>query len=297
MPEFQLKDGHAIHDSIRERTKAKVVILNHARDVHSGYRPFGPERHNAATGENLDSWLYRANAMEIINSGAQQSETLQLFHDWLGLLNRGVVVTPIGASDSHDVSRFIVGQGRTYIQCDDKDPGNIDVKEAASNLVAGRVLVSCGLLVKLTVDDTYVAGDLVPAGAELRATITVLGPSWVEAHDVALYANGAKIREAKISGARRGGVKWAETWKLPRFKHDVHLAAVATGPGVTELYWPVARPYQPTSSDVNRQVIGMTGAVWLDADGDGKRTSAFEYARRIVGDRITRNFGGSKVAR
>ena len=215
---------------------------------------------------------------------AQQTDTLQLFHDWLGLLNRGVQVTPIGASDSHDVSRFTIGQGRTYIQCNDEDPGNIDVKEAASNVVAGRVLVSCGLLVKLTVNETYVAGDLVPAGAESRATITVLGPSWVEARDVAIYANGERIRDGKISSGRQGGVKWTETWTLPRFKHDVHLTAVATGPGVTELYWPIARPYQPMSIDVNRQVIGASGAVWLDADGDGKRTSAFEYASRIVGD-------------
>ncbi len=284
VPEFQSKDGHAIHDSIRERTKAKVVILNHARDIHSGYRPFGPERHNAVTGENSDSWLYRANAMEIVNSGAQQTGTLQLFHDWLGLLNRGVLVTPIGASDSHDVSRFIIGQGRTYVQSNDEDPSNIDVKEAASNLVAGQVLVSCGLLVKLSVDDRYVPGDLVPAAAESRATITVLGPSWVEARNVALYANGERIREGTISGGSRGGVKWTETWTLPRFKHDVHLAAVATGPGIMELHWPIARPYQPTSTETNRQVIGASGVVWLDVDGDGKRTSAFEYAKRIVGD-------------
>ncbi len=137
---------------------------------------------------------------------------------------------------------------------------------------------------KLTVNETYVPGDLVPAVTESRATITVLGPSWVEASEVALYANGERIRDAKIRSGRQGGVKWTETWILPRFKHDVHLAAVATGPGVTELYWPIARPYQPMSIDVNRQVIGATGAVWLDTDGDGKRTSAFEYAKRIVGD-------------
>jgi hypothetical protein len=283
-PDHQSKDGHAIHDSIRKHTGASVVILNHARDIHSGYRPFGPERHNAVTGENADSWLFRANAMEVINSGAQQTDTTQLFHDWLGLLNRGIQITPIGASDSHDVSRFIVGQGRTYIRCKDDDPGNIDASDALKNLVAGRVLVSCGLLVKLSVDDTYEAGDLVPATGESRAKITVLGPSWVEASHVALYANGVRIREATIGTKEAAAVKWEETWELPRFKHDVHLAAIATGPGVTELHWPIARPYQPTSPDVNPQVIGISGAVWLDADGDGKRTSAYEYARRIVGD-------------
>jgi hypothetical protein len=71
---------------------------------------------------------------------------------------------------------------------------------------------------------------------------------------------------------------------LPRPRHDVHLVAVATGPGVESLHWPVAKPYQPTSPTVRKRVVGATGAVWVDADGDGRRTSAFDYARKLVGD-------------
>ena len=47
-----------------------------------------------------------------------------LVNDWMALLNRGYRVTPVGSSDSHDVGRHFVGQGRTYIRCDDSDPGN-----------------------------------------------------------------------------------------------------------------------------------------------------------------------------
>jgi len=35
---------------------------------------------------------------------------------------------------------------------------------------------------------------------------------------------------------------------------------------------------------VVRRVLGATGAVWLDADGDGKRTSARDYAERLLRD-------------
>src|SRR5439155_4190880 len=90
------------------------------------------------------------------------------------------------------------------------------------------------------------------------------------------------VREARIEDGRRAGVKWSGEWTLPRFGHDVHLVAVASGPGVTDLYWPIAKPYQPTSPVVERRVLGSTGAVWLDADGDGKRTSAVDYARRLL---------------
>src|SRR4051812_33528306 len=85
------------------------------------------------TGENLNGWQLRANAMEVVNSGAQQTDMLRLVQDWFGLLNRGVNLTPVGSSDSHDVSRYIVGQGRTYIRCKDDRPGEIPVKEAVES--------------------------------------------------------------------------------------------------------------------------------------------------------------------
>jgi hypothetical protein len=283
VPNYKLKDWQALFESI-DRAGAKAVILNHPRDLHSGYRPFGPKHHNAATGENLDGWTLRANAMEVINSGAQQTDVMRPFRDWFGLLNRGNLLTPVGASDSHDVARFFVGQARTYLRCRDDQPGEIDVPEAVASFQAGRVLVSCGLLTEITVADRYGPGDLVPASGEVKVAVRVLGPGWVTAEKVELYANGSKVREARIPDGNRPGVKWAGEWLLPRFGHDVHLVAIATGPGVRQLYWPVAKPYQPASPSVDRRVVGSTGAVWLDADGDGRRTSALEYARRLLSD-------------
>lgn len=280
IPDFKAKDWKSIFASIQERTAAKVIVLNHPRDRHSGFCPFGAEHHNALLGQNLDGWGLRANAMEVINSGAQQTDALRLYRDWFGLLNRGLVLTPVGASDSHDVSRYIVGQARTYIRCRDGDPGNIDVAKAVSNFVKGRVLVSCGLLADIRVNGQYGPGELARAPGDVKVTVRVLGPSWVTADKVELYANGVRIREAKIA-TQKTPIKWEGEWTLPRFRHDVHLVAIASGPGVGELYWPIARPYQPTSPRVDRRVIGSTGAVRLDGDGDGRWSSAFDYAQRL----------------
>lgn len=276
-----------------------VTVLNHPRDVHGGYRPFGPEHHLSLVGENLDGWKLEANAMELVNSGALQTDVMRLYRDWFGLLNRGFRIAPVGASDSHDVARYFVGQGRTYIRCT-AEPGSINVREACQNLADGRVLVSLGLLCEMTVSvrdgsvrdgaGRYGPGDLVPATEELDIAIRVLGPSWSKATHVALFANGIKIREAEIgdvtaaAGERvnETGVKWKGNWRLPKLKHDVHLAAIATGPGVKELYWPIARPYQPSSPVWNSYVVGSTGAVWTDADASGRFNPAFEYAVRLV---------------
>ena len=267
----------------------KVAILNHARDLHSSVRPFGPRYHNAVVGENLDGWPLRFNAMEVVNSGATQSEPLRLFHDWMGLLNRGLNVTPVGSSDSHDVGRHFVGQGRTYIRCDDSDVAKINVDEAVANFVQGRVMVSYGLLTEITVNDKYHSGDTVATGDEnVRIEVRVLAPHWSRADRVDLFANGRLIRSASISESPDptlpAGVKFVAHWETPTFQHDVHLVAIATGPGIDGLHWRTAKPYQPTSPDWKGQVIGCSGAVWLDVDGDGRRSSARDYAERLVTD-------------
>lgn len=263
-----------------------VEVLNHPRDIHGGYRPFGPEHHLSLVGENLDGWKLEANALEVVNSGALQSDVMQVFRDWFGLLNRGLRITPVGASDSHDVARYIVGQGRTYIRSDDRDPGAIDVAQACRHLAAGHALVSLGLLCEMTVNDQYGAGDLVASAGDVDVSVRVLGPSWSKATQVALYANGVKIREAEISeadwGSNATGHQWKTLWRLPPFKHDVSLVAIATGPGNNKPFWPIPRPYQPSSPVWHPYVVGLTGAVWIDADRSGQWTSPFAYASRLV---------------
>jgi len=285
-PGFESKDWKVIFENIYRTPDAKAVILNHARDLHSGVRPFGPKLHNAVVGENLEGWELKANGMEVINSGAIQTDPLRLVHDWLGMLNRGHLLTPVGASDSHDVSRFIVGQGRTYIRARDDDPGTINVEAAVTSFVQGRVLVSYGLLTELTADGKFGSGDLaLTLEKEITLRIRVLGPTWVRADKVLLFANGTLMREEAIGGDRLRpalGVIWQGDWKMEKPRHDVHLVAVALGAGVDGLYWPTAKPYQPTSPEFTPHVLGISGAVWLDGDGDGKRTPPHDYAQQAI---------------
>ncbi|HUE73300.1 MAG TPA: CehA/McbA family metallohydrolase, partial [Pirellulaceae bacterium] len=288
VPNHRPTDWKTIFDNIYRTPDVKVVILNHARDLHSGVRPFGPKLHNAVVGENLEGWQLRANAMEVINSGAVQSDPLQLFRDWMAMLNRGLSLTPVGASDSHDVGRHFVGQGRTYIRARDDDPSAISIDEAVHNFVQGRVMVSYGLLTELTVDGRFGPGEMAPAIADtIDVAVRVLGPHWVTAEKVTLYANGQPIRESAIvnDGTKStiaDGVLWTGGWQIPRFQHDVHLVAIAQGPGIKGLYWKTAKPYQPMSPDWKPLVIGASGAIWLDADGDGRKTPAYDYAQRLV---------------
>jgi hypothetical protein len=123
---------------------------------------------------------------------------------------------------------------------------------------------------------------LVEPGEALEVRIRVKGPGWSRVERVALYVNGVRVRQEEIQNGTNAGVKWEASWRLQKPAHDVHLVAIATGPGITAPYWRTAKPYQPTSIDFTPHVLGLSGAVFVDADGSGKFDSAFAYARREV---------------
>jgi len=276
-------DWTRLTQSIAGLARTAAIVLNHGRDVHGGFRPLDATRHAGIAGEDLDGWTSPANAMEVVNSGAVVADGMALVRDWMGLLNRGLMLAPIGSSDSHDVARYIVGQGRTYVPCPDRRPDAIDRACVVDALQRGRVMVAYGLLAEIHVEGRG-PGDLVRPGRELAVRLRVLGPGWTRAQRIALYANGTLVREETIPRGEAAGVKLDRTWRLPTPAHDVHLVAVATGPGVTAPYWQTAKPYQPTSPDFTPYVLGVSGALLVDADGSGAFDSALTYARRAVAE-------------
>ncbi|MCE6992628.1 CehA/McbA family metallohydrolase [Dyadobacter sp. CY323] len=274
-----------LSNNVAKTGTVKGIILNHARDLHSNYRPFDPSRHIASAGMTLTGWKLPNNAMEVINSGATQTDIMRLFNDWFGLLNRGYSITPAGSTDTHTISRYLLGQARTYIRTKDDIPGNINVADAIEQFRKGKVTVSYGLMTELVVNKVHQSGDTVlGAGKELTVSVRVLGPGWATADKVVLYSNGKKIKEMRIQNGRKAGVKWEQTWKMTLPKHDVFLVAIAEGPGEPGPFWQIAKPYQPTSPEWPKRVMGSSGALFIDADHDKNWSNANAYARILLGD-------------
>lgn len=242
------------------------VILNHARDIHNGFRPFGPERHISVAGEDVAGWKLPADAMEVFNSGSTQNDPTQLFHDWLGLLNRGMKIAPIGSSDSHDVSRYIVGQGRTYLQ------------GASLGGRQEKIGASMGLLCLLSAIDN---------GGICEASVEVHAPSWIKLDKVRLFVNGQETTQVPTENDVGRRFTRYFKWTLPKVKHDVRIVALAQGPGVDKPYWPIAKPYQPTSPEWKSYVIGCSSDNWLDVDRDGKWLSPYDYAKKLFAEHGT----------
>jgi hypothetical protein len=284
-PNYKITDWPELMEELRATPGVQVVVLNHPRNIHNNFQPFASSNYNNVTGENKRGPEFTFDAMELLNSSALQSDYMLVYRGWFALLNHGYRVTGVGSSDGHDVSRYIIGQGRTYIACDDSDPARIDVNTACSNLLAGRASVSLGLLATMTVNGQFQIGDLATnVGDQIKVSVRVLGPSWIAATNVELYANGVKIRELAIGSkaSGRAGEKLVANWTLPRPSHDVHLVAIATGPGVSAPFWATARPYQPSSPHWEPRVTGSSNPIWVDADGDDKFTAARAYAKAVL---------------
>ncbi|MBI3854521.1 MAG: PHP domain-containing protein, partial [Planctomycetes bacterium] len=270
LADWTLTDWPKLMASIRATPGVRVAVFNHPRNRHDSFVPFADENFNPVTGENRRGFEFSFDAMELLNSSALRNDDTEVIHDWMALLNYGYRITGVGSSDCHDVNRYIVGQGRTYVVCKDADPSKIDVAEACDSLLKGRALVSLGLLTQIKVNGRFGVGDLVTGSEpELDVEVRVFGPSWTRVERVELYANGERIRDEWPDGGAAGGEKVRLRWKIGRPKNDVHLVAVASWPGVRELYWPLSRPYQSSSPVWNPRVFGITNPVWVDADGDG----------------------------
>jgi hypothetical protein len=146
-------------------------------------------------------------------------------------------------------------------------------------------MVSFGLLTEIKLNGQFGPGDLAPAGSaeQIEVEVNVLGPAWTGVRHVELFANGVKVREVDVADKLQpAGTKWHGQWTLERPKHDVFLVAIAEGPGISEAYWPTAKPYQKTSIQWKPYVMGASGAVFVDADGSGGFDSAYAVASKIV---------------
>lgn len=305
-PDHQQLDWSKLFTDIYSTPNIRVAILNHARDLHAGFRPFSPRHHLSLTGDNLDDWQQNFNAMELINSGAVQTDPMELFTDWCGLINHGLHVTPVGCSDSHDVSRYIVGQARTYIKTDDLQPGSISIDDAVDSFLKGRVIVSYGLLLDLQVKrtedqpgNTFGPGDTVglatkqvdPSNPRLEITANILGPHWVRARSVQLFVNGQPKHTANLKPQNRKGepLSASVSWTLSAndLPNDAWLTAVAIGDGVSAPHWPTAKPYQPDSPLFESRTFSSTGPIWIDADGDGLYRSPRDHAKQLLSEAPT----------
>jgi hypothetical protein len=80
-PDWKAREWSALAESIGKAGASGIIVQNHPRDLHAGYRPFDAAHHLSPAGENLNGRPFFANAVEVVNSGAMQSDMLEPVRD------------------------------------------------------------------------------------------------------------------------------------------------------------------------------------------------------------------------
>ena len=267
LPDHTMNDWGNLMNSMRETPGVRVIVLNHPRNVHNQFSPMASDHFDPDTGIHKFAKAFTFDAMEVVTSAALQTDLMKVYRDWFALLNRGHRLVGVGSSDTHDISRYILGQGRSYVRGEDSDPSQISIEEACNSLLDGRVLISMGLWVNMQVLNEFEVGDTVDQLPDfIPVDIQVQGPSWIAADKVSLYLNGKIIRSQSIALDKTPIEKIRIRWDIPKPSQNSYLVAIAEGPGVTEPFWVIPRPYQHESIRYTPRVIGSTNPIWLSVD-------------------------------
>lgn len=265
LPDHSRTNWVALMDSMRKTPGVKVVILNHPRNIHNDFCPMDEELFDVQTGAHQFTNAFTFDGIELVTSAALQNDLMRVFRDWFALLNRGHRLVGVGSSDTHDISRYILGQGRSYIRCEDFSPSAISIEEACHSFLDGRVLISMGLWANMHVEDRFEVGDTATDLPEsVKVEVVVQGPSWVAADEVGLYLNGRRIRHQSIQPNFHRIEKARIRWNIPKPDKSAFLVAIAQGPGVEEPFWVIPRPYQHKTNDYTPRIIGATNPIWID---------------------------------
>jgi hypothetical protein len=193
-------------------------------------------------------WSWNFEGIEVMNGfNSPFADGNHRFELWQSLLNAGHRVSPVGCSDDHGGDE--VGFPRTLF-------AGPDVVDA---LRAGRVTVSAGAVLQVDVAGAG-PGDLADAtSGEVGLHVVALAPSAFDVTHVVVFANCDQV--ASVAAADPRGPRKLDVVVPVAVDGDTQVVVAAFGREPLPAGFPAA--------DWTRVPRALTGAVYLDADGDG----------------------------
>lgn len=199
--------------------------------------------------------------------------------DFYTLVDHGVLVAPLGNSDTHDLNWVLDGTTRNYVFVDDTRTTPFDEPGFIAAIRARRVVATSGPWLEVAVADTEanLATSSAGPGQHVRATAAT---AWV---DISLaQARFVKVERIRITVGTPSGPSLAQQIDVPPGKRDFHWAG-AINVGTADTWIGVtadgdtALPLEQTGTYQRDkwQRAGVTpfaiaSPILVDADGDGR---------------------------
>ncbi|QDT26400.1 hypothetical protein Enr10x_17010 [Gimesia panareensis] len=260
---------------------AEVIILNHPYWPSIPEGPFGRFRFNRSTGQRGEGPAFNFNGYEVVQPANKIPDFFYALEDWMSLLNRGLKLTAVGATDSHTVNNP-VGQARTYLESSTDNITEIVPREVYRAFTEGRAVAAAGIFANLKLQGQYHMGDLVPAealpdnsksqDAKLTALLRVASPSWVRPREAMIYVNGKQVAHQSIKTVPNQPTNETLEFSIDRPPHDAYVVAFVVGDGITLPGW----------TTYGKASQAITNPIFLDVDGDAKYSSPRATATKLI---------------
>jgi hypothetical protein len=260
------KDPAELFADVRSTWPDALLQVNHPRSTSVGGF-FSTAGYNAETGDisSPTYWSTNYDAIEVFNGDGWSARRNSTMNDWFSLLDRGLMVTATGNSDSHKAYFSEVGYPRNYVKTSTDLPSNMEVSEFVSSIKGQRVTIGGGAFVEAWVGDQGV-GSLVDATSKtVQLKIRVQAAEWVNI-DTLIVIKGGKfggneVHEIKLDAstadAENPVIRYQDTLSLT-LEQDNWVVVAAKGEGNLS---PVVDAKEP---------FGITNPIFFDVDGNGK---------------------------
>jgi hypothetical protein len=193
---------------------------------------------------------------------------------WLQMLNLGYRIPGVVNTDAH-YNFHGSGWLRNFIASSTDDPSKIDVKEMVENSQRGRVVMSNGPFLDVSLRherdgktiETPVGDDVHVPGGAARLHVRVQCPNWIDVNRVQVFVNGKPdpqlniTRQASPARFATSVVKFDQ--ELPvALARDAHLIVAVAGEGLQ--LGAVAGP------DHGKDMpVAVSNPIFVDVDGNG----------------------------
>lgn len=260
-----------VFDEIRARPGPRSVLqVNHPRSGINGY--FDQLGFDPATGTGTGAG-YDADfdALEVWN-GRNVDARMKVLDDFLALLRTSHPVTAVADTDTHGILGQEAGLPRTYVRVAREDALDAWDASRTDDLVRGvrekrDVVLTNGPFLRVTANGAGIGGIATARSGLVEIKVHVASAPFAAVDRAELrMAGGAKIESKPVvvvtTKKTASGAMEADVTFTVRATADDAFVVIVSG----------SRPMKPMFSGDDRELLpwAMSGAIWIDANGDGK---------------------------
>lgn len=192
--------------------------------------------------------------------------------NWLQLLNQGIRIPAVANTDAHYCTHES-GKIRNYVRSSTDDPSAIDEMEIVRQSKKGRIVMTNGPFLEVSVDGAG-PGDTVRSSGRATLKVRVQCANWLDVDRLQVLLNGRaepslNFTRASHAAMFRDGVVKLEAEIPLELARDTHVIVVATAEG---------RTLGPVMGATAEAPTAISNPIWVDVGPEG-----FEPSKDTLG--------------